>query len=270
MDIKEYISSGIVEAFVLGLASEEEVRKMNLLRQTYPELNKAIHEFESLIELQHLNNAVPPPPNLKNDILQQLEGTFEEVSTNISHIEVQDKDEVKVVPITKEKNSWWRYAAVAAFFAFLVSGAISVLLYNKYLQLDKQYTALLQENNTEKIRFNSLYADVIRMQDTNLQMVRMQGVEGKEDNLATIYWDKESGEVYLYKNKLPETAVNKQYQLWAIVDGQPVDAGVIDFECEALCKLKNIKNAQAFAITLEQQGGSAEPTLSAMVVLGAI
>ncbi len=56
-------------------------------------------------------------------------------------------------------------------------------------------------------------------------------------------------------------------QLWAIVEGKPVDAGMID-ACSGLCKMKNISNASAFAITLEKRGGSPTPNLEQLQVIG--
>ncbi len=48
-----------------------------------------------------------------------------------------------------------------------------------------------------------------------------------------------------------------QYQLWAIVDNQPVDAGMLEMDKgHMMVKMKNIPRAQLFAITLEQEGGS--------------
>ena len=49
-------------------------------------------------------------------------------------------------------------------------------------------------------------------------------------NIATVYWDTKSKDVYLIVNNLPEPPSDRQYQLWAIVDGQPVDAGVFDVQ----------------------------------------
>ncbi|MEJ7913954.1 MAG: anti-sigma factor, partial [Chitinophagaceae bacterium] len=88
-------------------------------------------------------------------------------------------------------------------------------------------------------------------------------------SLATVYWDRRTNEVYLLVNKLPEPSSDKQYQLWALVDGKPVDAGVFDARtATALVKMKNITNAQGFAVTLENKGGSIAPTMEQMYVLG--
>ena len=95
----------------------------------------------------------------------------------------------------------------------------------------------------------------------------MPGVPGKETSLTTVFWNKNTKDVYLLANKLPQAAEGKQYQLWALVDGKPVDAGLLE-DCNGVCKLKNIPKAQAFAITLEDKGGSASPHLDQLYVIG--
>ena len=100
-------------------------------------------------------------------------------------------------------------------------------------------------------------------------MVTLAGVAGKENNLAAVYYNAKTKDVYFLQTRMDQTPSDKQYQLWAIVDGKPVDEGVIE-NCDGLCKLKNISNPQAFAITLEQKGGSPTPTLTAMYVLGKV
>jgi anti-sigma-K factor RskA len=97
--------------------------------------------------------------------------------------------------------------------------------------------------------------------------VEMPGVPGKETSLTTVFWNKNTKDVYLLANKLPQAAEGKQYQLWALVDGKPVNAGLLE-DCNGVCKLKNIPKAQAFAITLEDKGGSATPHLDQLYVIG--
>ena len=42
MDINSYISSGIIELYVLGICDEEEKKELEDLRQHHPALNEAI------------------------------------------------------------------------------------------------------------------------------------------------------------------------------------------------------------------------------------
>ena len=75
---------------------------------------------------------------------------------------------------------------------------------------------------------------------------------------------------YLDVIDLPAPPTNKQYQLWAIVDGQPVDMGVFDnaVGVKTFEAVPFIANAQAFAVTVEDIGGSPTPSLETMVVIG--
>ena len=71
---------------------------------------------------------------------------------------------------------------------------------------------------------------------------------------------------------LPAAPQGKQYQLWSIVDGKPLDIGMIDnaFTGKVL-KMKNTKaGSAAFAITLEKEGGNPTPTMEEMYVMGKV
>jgi anti-sigma-K factor RskA len=83
---------------------------------------------------------------------------------------------------------------------------------------------------------------------------------------------KNTGEVYVDPTNLPDPAAGKQYQLWAIVDGKPVDAGMISTQkgVYKIQKMKSFGKAQAFAITLENEGGSPTPTMAEMYVIAEI
>ena len=97
-------------------------------------------------------------------------------------------------------------------------------------------------------------------------------MEVSPTSFATVYWDTTSKDVYLLVNNLPQPPGEKQYQLWALLDGKPVDVGMIDNssfigEKRLLIQMKNVSGAQAFAITLEDKGGKPTPQ-GAMYVMG--
>ena len=96
----------------------------------------------------------------------------------------------------------------------------------------------------------------------------MGGLEASPASFATVYWDTASHDVWLLANNLPMPASDKQYQLWAIFDGKPVDLGVFDIKKEKLLiRAKNAQGAEAFAITLEKKGGNPTPA-GDMYVMG--
>ncbi len=260
MDIKAYIESGVIESYVLGMAEAQEAAELERLSRQYPEIRKAIDEFEIALEKQALAGAVAPPAHIKKHLLDTLE--FEKEARIQS---------TRVVTI-----GWSRYVAAASVLLLVASAALNVYFYNEFKSTSTAYQALLVEKNSLfaqnqniQTKMLDLYSNMQMMSDPSFMKVSMSAIPGKEGNLATVFWDSKSKDVYLLPNKLAQAPSGKQYQLWAIVDGKPVDAGLIA-DCAGLCKMKNIPSATMFAITLEPKGGSTAPHLDQMYVAGKV
>jgi anti-sigma-K factor RskA len=274
VDIQAYIQSGIVETYVLGVASAEEVAEIEKLRLTYPEVDKAIDEFSESLETEAFANAIAPPPEVKTKIMAAIS---HEKDSSIKTIALPLKDEDTNVSAPVRSLRVWRFAAAASVVLFLISAALNYYLYNRYSSQNSAYQALLTERNSLQAN-NQIYQTQLHqwqsaaqmMADPTMAMIKMPGAPGKENNMATLFWDTKTKDVYVMPNKLPKVEGGKQYQLWALVDGKPVDAGILDPTCNSVCKMKNIPKAQAFAITLENEGGSATPTMNAMYVMGKV
>ena len=242
MNTQEYISSGIVESYVLGLTSPEERSEFEQMCRQYPEVLKARNAFELAMEKQAMENAIAPPAGLKNKILAELDSSTE----------------AKIIPMqsTPVKNiTWLKYIAAACVALLAGSIYLNVSLLNKNKNLQSNY------NNTVA-ELSDLKKDVqILQQNPAVKMAAMNGLEVSPQSFATVYWDTASHDVYLLMNNLPKPASDKQYQIWALLDGKPIDVGFIENEYfvkqnRLLVKAKNVQNAQAFAITLEKKDRS--------------
>ena len=107
--------------------------------------------------------------------------------------------------------------------------------------------------------------------DPATKNVVLEGTENSPDSKVRVFWNAANQKVFLKVDQLPEPDAASQYQLWAIVDGEPQDMGVfeIDTASTQIQPMPNaVQNAQAFAITLEKRGGSPAPNLDAMYVIG--
>jgi anti-sigma-K factor RskA len=100
--------------------------------------------------------------------------------------------------------------------------------------------------------------------------VVLKGTENAPTALAYVYWNAQTNEVFLSIQNMQALGQGNQYQLWAIADGGPVDAGVFDADSTGLIKMKAMDKAGAFAVTIEPHGGKASPTLETMQVLGEV
>jgi hypothetical protein len=189
-------------------------------------------------------------------------------NTNGKVVEMQRSGLVKAV---------WKYVAAACIILLIGSAVLNGYLYDKYQSSEKNYTSLLAQQNTMQARIDVMNAKLNGMDesmkimaDPTVLHVSMASQKKDDPNMiATVFWDTKTKDVFLLNNNLPQAPQGKQYQLWALVDGKPVDAGTMDV-CAGVCHMKNIPKAQAFAITLEKQGGSPTPDLSQLYVLGKI
>lgn len=280
MDIKIYIESGIIESYVLGLAEPEEILEIERLKEEYPEVQQGIDDFSIAIEEQAFRNAVTPPQAIKEQLLALLQFGQGSISGHDTPLVVAYNSSLNhdnpVVSIATSTTNW-KFLAAASIILFIVSAIANLLLYNRYTSTKSEYAALINERNTLQAN-NQVFQTRLKdyqsasemMADPTIAMVQLKDPSHKNDNMTTVFWDSKSKDVYLLTNKLPAPNKNQQYQLWALVDGKPVDAGMLDPQCNSLCKMKNIPKAQAFAITLEKAGGSPVPTMDQLYVMGNI
>jgi anti-sigma-K factor RskA len=145
--------------------------------------------------------------------------------------------------------------------------------YNRNKKLQASYDALGKDFDSTAFLLSELEDQVSMLRlNPNVKMAAMKGTATSPNSFATVYMDTTSKDIYLVVNNLPKPANNKQYQLWALLNGKPIDLGMIDNdyfigEKMLMLKMKNVSNAQAFAITLEKMGGSPTPE-GDMYVLG--
>ncbi len=272
MDIQAYIQSGIIESYVLGLASAEEAAELENLQSQFPEIQQAVSEFSTLLEQQAFENAITPPTDVKTKIMSAIK---DEIIP--AHVISLSRNAATNSDVLAKRLGLLRMLAAASVILFIASAGLNLYLYNRYTQKNEDYQALLTERSTLQAN-NQIYQTHLQqwqkaaevMSDPAMAVIKMPGTPGKEQHLATVYWNTKNKDVYVMPNRLPQPAKGKQFQLWALVDGKPVDAGVLDVDCEGVCKMKNIPKAQAFAITLENEGGSPSPTMKEMYVLGKV
>lgn len=283
MNTQEYISSGIVESYVLGLADPAEREEFEHMCAEHPEVREAREAFENSLEQYAMLHQVQPSRNLKSRIFAAIDIERDQAGEGAAPVKVSEvppprfrQETAKVVGM----SNWQRYLAAAAVILLLLSTALNFYFFDKYKVYNARYEQLLA-SQTELASHNQVlqtklldYEKAIGfMKDPNMAIVKMPGNPKGPDpsSLTTVYWDTVSRDVYLAVNQLPHPSADQQYQLWALVDGKPVDAGVFDMkEGPGLMKMKNIPRAQAFAITLEKKGGSPTPTMEKLYVLGKV
>jgi anti-sigma-K factor RskA len=281
VNIQEYISSGIVESYVLGLAEEAERVEFEQMCTLHAQVRAARDAFELSLEQHAMASAVAAPSHLRATILQQLGAEPAAIQESVPV--VPPAPVVQMQPTRSSIPMTMRYVAAAAIILLVASAGMNFYYFNKYREFSQRYdqllaqqTELAKNNSVLQTKLSTYEHTIAGLTDPNMAVIKMDGsgvpANGSPapESKATILWDTRSKDVYLMVNNLPQPQTGKQYQLWAIVDNKPVDAGMLDMaKGQGMVKMKNIPRAQLFAITLEEQGGSATPK-GPMYVLGKV
>ena len=268
MDIENYIASGILEAYVLDTLTPPERVEVDDLLVKYPQLAEEVKIIEENLEILAMSTGVEPPDSLKANLFDQLEE--EESTTTPSSVPKR-----KVVEMRPSTSRTWNYVAAAAITLTLVSSYMAYDYHGKWKNAEDAYGQLQAANqrmaeqyNQVNNRLDQLVTDIDVISNADFIRVNMTAASAGDDFSASIYWNAKTQESYLNIQNLRTLSEEQQYQLWAIVDGKPVDMGVFDFNQEGLLKMKSVANAATFAVTIEPRGGSVNPTLQDLQVIG--
>ena len=260
MNIEEYISTGILEAYVLGDLSEQERLEVEKNLSMYPLLRDELLKIEEAQERFLMKTAIKPRAEIKKQIMAKVSATRPTAK------------EVQLKPI-----NWWQYVAAASLALTLVLSYLTYNYWNKWQDVKSDLEGLIAQNQQIAQDYDRVNQQLDKIEEDKkiidnpaFKRVILKGTGNAPSALAYVYWNDQTREVYLSVQNLKELDQAQQYQLWAIADGKPVDAGVFDADSTGLLKMKAMNKAGAFAVTIEPRGGKASPTLETMQVLGEV
>jgi anti-sigma-K factor RskA len=266
VNTKEYIESGILEAYVIDALTPEERLEVEANIARYPELAKEVNSIEEGMLAFAKAGAKEPPSFMKERIWQAIE-----LDSTKKQKETIRSKESRTIPLTKvrHQNFYWQRAAI--FLVLAGSLVANYILWSENSRTKNQQLALTRSMDSmrlESYRLSRVEENARKenemLADTAMQAVVMKTMVQGHPMAATVYWSKSNGEIYLAIQKLPPPPHGKQYQMWVIQNGSPVSMGVIPNEVITdgiITKLPmQITNGQAFAISLEKEGGNPTPT----------
>lgn len=267
MDLKEYILSGILELYAAGALSESEATEVEAMAEKHPEVKAEIERIQNALNRYSELYKKNPSPELRQSVLDKIDG-IEGVSQSQS---ISDRPQYQRQPARFS----YLMAAVWVFLVFNMIG--NIYFYTQMKRTESQLTGIMDENKMIRQQYEQIRQDMEK-KTTDLKMVinrtnkviDLKGMENSPGSFATVYWNPGTKQVMLNVNKLPMPPSDKQYQLWALKDGKPIDAGVFDMDTDMHMMPVTIADADAFAITLEKKGGSPAPTLTQLYVMGKI
>lgn len=279
MNIEEYISSGILESYVLGETSDSENALISCLVKTNSNVAAELKSIQEIQEQIAFNNAQTPPNDLKSKIWNSIVDQNNTIdSTDLSSREFSlieknesKKDEsVNQTIILRPNKSYW-IGIAASFIALISFGIFSV----HYMNLATKYAKEIEKIKDKETFLNKNLAlkskEIKFLSASNTKKIVLNGIENKENYRVVAHWNENDKKLVLSEIQLPTLKNDKQYQLWALIDGKPHNAGILNStNIEDYLEMIPVEKPQAFAITIEPNGGSEVPHLEDLCVLGEV
>lgn len=283
-NLKAYIESGVLELYVLGDLSPEEALQVEEMASQNPEVRDEIAAIEEAMEQYAMQNAVEPSADVETRLFEKLGLSEVEENVNVQPEPIYT-EEPRIIRLdgSDAKVRTLRYALVACVALLVVSTAALFITYNKLndahdqiasLSLDKQKFAGI----VSKLEYENQGLDNIAAMAESKEWatIRMTGQPFSPASKMKVFWNKKDKSVLInyVAMDLPKADAEHEYQLWALVNGKPVSLGLFgktdSTNNEALVKMQAIQEAQAFAVTLEPMGGSVNPTMEKLTVMGGV
>ncbi len=271
MDIQAYISTGIIESYVLGNVTEQERREVSCLSHIYPEIRQEVERLELIFEKNAELLAKNPPKEWKSEILAAAIKARQ--TQTKEHLQKQESKVVSLLPGYK------RTLQMAAAIIMLLGAAWYIIMLRKQNAIQRETLSgvkakMVSDSLSHASKYAGLYGITKEVLEGKSKRIEIKPTDNYPDaRPMTVVWNAETGKVACISQGINLASSELDYQLWAIVDGVPTSLGVMNKESNSqeVINMAQVKgNVQAFAITLEKKGGVATPTLERMILLGKV
>ena len=277
-EIKLYIESGVLELYVMGDLGPDDRKNVEAMAAKHPEVKQELEQIQNALEGYAEVYSVTPPQGMRDRVINDLLLATNEDNQAEPHTKAEEA--TRVVKMSSG-TSFFKFAFAASVALLVLSVSAVFVLYNQLEDSRQQIAVLQQDNQTITSNANYLNKQLAASNESlsifhnpEVKLIKLAGQKIAPEASLVVAFNPKKEEVMIVMGaaKMPTNDEAHQYQLWALVDGKPVDLGVFDTQTDAtgMKRMKSIGTVQAFAVTLEPRGGSTNPTMEQMMVMGAI
>lgn len=254
MMTKEYIlEHNLLEQYLLGDldASTHDAIEEVLLNSS--EIKAIYEDLELNLELLSQDHATEPPKDLKEHLVKTI---------------TQSQSASKVISMPQNKYK--------ALFS-LTAAACVILFFNTIFLIVKNggIAKELTDSNSQTEQLKQQQQNLLESYSSKEQMLALLSHPDTEQHVLTgndkspnsklvSFINHEQKLVIVNTSKMPELDQDHDYQLWADVEGEMINMGLIDLG-QPLLAMTYITDAESLNITIEPKGGSDHPTVANLI-----
>jgi hypothetical protein len=260
MDKEKFIE--LCSLYFLNSLDESELSEFNKALESGNEEFREIYlGFQNTaLHLPLSAEQVDPPAYIKSKLLNAIKPAESDKSYN-----VLDKI-IELFGLTSPKIAF-------AVSIMLLIGVVSLV----YVSYQKDQTITSQNKLIVRLKDEAQKNNEILkvLSAKKINIIIMNGLDVNPAGYGKMILDPSKRQAIMQVSNLPETARDKDYQLWVIKDNKPVSNGVFaidenkgnNYFMITNLSVQDLNNINAFAITLEPKGGVPQPT-GKMYLLG--
>lgn len=243
--IRIFLDSDLLEKYLLGNTTTEEALQVERYIAMHPEVRDSYNELQENLESYAKLHSLKAPDGLKDRILWKIR---------------QEK---------RNSNKFYKYAVAASIAALIFAGS-SYFFYNQNKNLQEKNTIVSNQikdlEMDMKIQLEDLRNQYIVLNNPNTKRYSVNGNRKAKELKAVAYVNPVKKLSYINVSHLPQLPEDQCFQMWAEVNGELVNLGVIKkFEDkERLLALPYSDKAIGY-ITIEPKGGNETPTVKNIV-----
>ncbi len=243
--IRIFLDTDLLEKYLLGTTTPEESMQVERYIAMYPEVRKTFDELQENLETFAKLHALKTPEGLKAKILNTIKAQ------------------------NTGRRKFQRYAIAASIAALLFAGS-SYFFWNQNQNLQDENVIVNNRIRTLEEDMKEQLEDVrnqfIVLNNPQTKKYAVNGNKKAKELKAVAYINPVKKLSYINVRNLPNLPDNQCYQMWAEVNGEMVNLGVIKSvdDKDRLRPLPYAENAVSY-ITIEPQGGNDTPTVKNIV-----
>ena len=243
--IRIFLDTDLLEKYLLGTTTLEESMQVERYIAMYPEVRKTYDELQANLETFAKLHALKTPEGPKVKILNRIKAQ------------------------NTGRRKFQRYAIAASIAALLFAGS-SYFFWNQNQNLQDENVIVNNKIRTLEEDMKEQLEDVrnqfIVLNNPQTKKYAVNGNKKAKELKAVAYINPVKKLSYINVRSLPNLPDNQCYQMWAEVNGEMVNLGVIRNvdDKDRLRPLPYAENAIGY-ITIEPQGGNDTPTVQNIV-----
>ena len=286
MNLQEIIESGHIELYAMNGLSEAETAQIEAWAAAFPEVRAEIDEAQAALELYAYAHAVEPSAGMKAKIMAAFDADFGSQLSEKAEKKAERPSQESVkkaldtplnapLSTTLEKaDSGFNFGKILPWTIAVIAVIAAIFGFWNVKNTQKELVNC-QVESSQLVQKQQVIVDLEQKMKVlcspYTKTVPLNGLAISKASKVMIYFNAKDKATLLSILDLPKPPKGKQYQLWAIAGkNPPVDAGVLAYDITAVQTMKGFDKVDIFAITLENEGGSAVPTLDQMYVLGTL